>query len=156
MDELIINFIKTYGLPLGLIALGGVVLLCILKYGNVFRKLAEKWRHFLYLAITIGFSLIASAIYLAASGQFSAEYFFAVGLAIFTLDQAIYAIIKATPAGDLVSGLFDKIKAAIKKKTSAAAAEPPAVEQKDENGEKTAQNGATTSTDGGDAQTPNK
>ena len=36
MDELIINFIKTYGLPLGLIALGGVVLLCILKYGNVF------------------------------------------------------------------------------------------------------------------------
>ena len=89
MDELIINFIKTYGLPLGLIALGGVVLLCILKYGNVFRKLAEKWRHFLYLTITIGFSLIASAIYLAASGQFSAEYFFAVGLAIFTLDQAI-------------------------------------------------------------------
>ena len=42
MDELIINFIKTYGLPLGLIALGGVVLLCILKYGNVFRKLAEN------------------------------------------------------------------------------------------------------------------
>ncbi len=151
MDELIINFIKTYGLPLGLIALGGVVLLCILKYGNVFRKLAEKWRHFLYLTITIGFSLIASAIYLAASGQFSA-----VGLAIFTLDQAIYAIIKATPAGDLVSGLFDKLKAAIKKKTSATAAELPVVEQNDENAETTAQNGATPPTDGGNAQTPNK
>lgn len=156
MDELIINFIKTYGLPLGLIALGGVVLLCILKYGNVFRKLAEKWRHFLYLAITIGFSLVASAIYLAASGQFSAEYFFAVGLAIFTLDQAIYAIIKATPAGDLVSGLFDKLIAAIKKKTGATTAELPAVEQKNENAENTAQNGATAPTGGGDAQTPNK
>ena len=156
MDELIINFIKTYGLPLGLIALGGVVLLCILKYGNVLRKRAEKWRHFLYLTITIGFSLIASAIYLAASGQFSAEYFFAVGLAIFTLDQAIYAIIKATPAGDLVSGLFDKLKAAIKKKTSATAAELPVVEQNDENAETTAQNGATPPTDGGNAQTPNK
>ena len=155
MDELIINFIKTYGLPLGLIALGGVVLLCILKYGNVFRKLAEKWRHFLYLTITIGFSLIASAIYLAASGQFSAEYFFAVGLAIFTLDQAIYAIIKATPAGDLVSGLFDKLKAAIKKKTGAAA-ESSAVEQKDGSDEKTAKNGATPPTDSGEAQTPNK
>lgn len=156
MDELIINFIKTYGLPLGLIALGGVVLLCVLKYGNVFKKLAEKWRHCLYLAISIGFSLIAAAIYLAATGQFSAEYFFAVGLAIFTLDQAIYAIIKATPAGELVSGLFDKIKAAIGKKTGETAADPSTIEKSDETPAKTAQNGATTPTDDGDAQTPNK
>ena len=47
----------------------------------------------------------------------------------FTLDQAIYAIIKAR-RGDLVSGLFDKLKAAIKKKTSATAAELPVVETK--------------------------
>lgn len=156
MDELIINFIKTYGLPLGLIALGGVVLLCVLKYGNVFKKLAEKWRHFLYLAISIGFSLIAAAIYLAATGQFSAEYFFAVGLAIFTLDQAIYAIIKATPAGELVSGLFDKIKAAIGKKNGETAADPSTIEKSDETPAETAQNGATTPTGGGDEQTPNK
>lgn len=156
MDELIINFIKTYGLPLGLIALGGVVLLCILKYGNVFKKLAEKWRHFLYLAISIGFSLIAAAIYLAATGQFSAEYFFAVGLAIFTLDQAIYAIIKATPAGELVSGLFDKLKAAIGKKTGETAADPSIIEKPDGTPAETAQNGAKTPTDDGDEQTPNK
>lgn len=156
MEELIVAFIKTYGLPLGLIALGGVVLLCVLKYGNVFKKLAEKWRHFLYLAISIGFSLIAAAIYLAATGQYSAEYFFAVGLAIFTLDQAIYAIIKATPAGELVSGLFDKVKAAIEKKTGETAADLSTIEQSDETPVETAQNGATTPTGDGDAQTPNK
>lgn len=156
MEELIIDFIKTYGLSLGLIALGGVLLLCILKYGNVFKKLDEKWRHFLYIAIAVGFSLIASAIYLAATGQFSAEYFFAVGAAIFTLDQAIYAVIKATPLGDLLSGLADKIKAAIKCKIGKNTEDPPEIAKSNENGTESPKNGATEPTGADNAQTPNK
>ena len=39
MDELIINFIKTYGLPLGLNAQCGDFLQCKHKYGNKLMKL---------------------------------------------------------------------------------------------------------------------
>ena len=144
MEDLIINFITTYGLPLGLIALAGVVLLCGLKYGNVFKKLSEAWRHVVYIAIALGFSLIAAAVYLLATGQFSAEYFFAIAAAIFTLDQAVYAVIKATTLGDLVRGALDKLKAAIKEKFGKKAAELPAAEETDEKGAESAQNGATT------------
>lgn len=150
MEDLIIEFIKTYGLPLGLIAIAGVVLLCILKKCNVFKKLEEKLRHVVYIAIAVAFSLIAAAIYLLATGAFSAEYFFAIAAALFTLDQAAYAIIKATPVGDWTDGLIDKIIDAIKKKLGKKAADPPATNETEEKRAESAQNDATTaeSTDG--------
>ena len=141
MEELIIDFIKTYSLPLAGIALAGVVLLCILKYGNVFSKLEENVRHWIYLAIAVGFSLIAAAIYLLATKQFAAEYYFALAGAIFTLDQAIYATIKATPLGDLLSKAFDAMFSKIKKPTAEQITETP---EADKTHTETAEKGATT------------
>lgn len=94
MEEQILQYFVSYGLPLGGIALIGVVILAILKGCNVFKNLAEGWRHLLYIVISFAFSLIASGIYLAATGQFTLAIFGTVALALYVLDQAVYATIK--------------------------------------------------------------
>ena len=69
MNEIIAFFAK-YGLILTLIAVVGVIILGIMKYCNLFKKLPEKSRHYVYLIISIGLSVIATIIYLLIVGQF--------------------------------------------------------------------------------------
>ena len=45
--ENLINFFTAYGLAITLIALAGIVILGILKYCNLFRKLEERKRHYI-------------------------------------------------------------------------------------------------------------
>lgn len=108
--EAIIQFMGAYGLPLTLIALLGIVALGLMKYGNAFRKIEEGHRHYIYLAITVGFSLAATAIYLAVVGAFEWNYFLAVSGAIFALNQTFYNVFKVTPVKDLFTKVCDYTK----------------------------------------------
>ena len=108
--ENILIFFKNYGLVLTIIAISGIALLGVLKYCNTFSKLKELTRHLLYLSISIGFSLIASAIYLLIVGQFSWDYFAALSVAIYVLNQTFYNIFKVTKFNDLCVTVLNFIK----------------------------------------------
>lgn len=114
MDNILI-FFRTYGLNLTLIAVAGVVVLGFLKYCNVFSKLAETTRHILYLSISIGLSLIASAIYLIVIHAFSIDYFMALAVAIYLFNQTMYNIFKVTKLNDLCVKILDFLKHIIHK-----------------------------------------
>lgn len=108
MNELII-FFQNYGLPITLIALLGVIVLGILKYCNVFSKIAEKYRHWIYIGISVAISVIGTVIYLAIAGQFDINYILTISAALFALNQAFYSVFKATSINDLGTKVLDII-----------------------------------------------
>lgn len=108
MNELII-FFQNYGLPITLIALLGVMVLGILKYCNVFSKIDEKYRHWIYIGISVAISVIGTVIYLAIAGQLDINYILTISAALFTLNQAFYSIFKATSINDLGTKVLDII-----------------------------------------------
>ena len=63
----------------------------------------------LYLAISVGFSVITSAIYLAAIKKFDITYFCAIAAAIFSLNQTMYSIYENTKLRDLLHKIFGAI-----------------------------------------------
>lgn len=151
MDQTI-DFFLTYGFPLTGIAVLGIIILGVLKYCNVFKKIAEKWRHYIYLGISVGISLIGAAVYLLIVKQFTAGYFFAIAAAILTLNQVWYNIFKITPVNELAAKGLDIIVNFFKKKLGIHAEETPEAEKTDEKPAETAQNGATTAGNADDAQ----
>ena len=112
MDELLV-FLQNYGWQLALIALAGIIILGILKYCNVFKKLDEKVRHVLYLVISVGLSVVGSIIYLACIHQLTVGGAFAVAGAIFALNQAFYTIYDTTTLKELGKKLVEWIKGLI-------------------------------------------
>ncbi len=119
MEEMLI-FLKNYGLVLTLIALAGIGILGILKHYNCFSKVEEKYRHYLYIGISVAFSLIGSAIYLLVLKQFEVNYFLALAAAILLLNQTCYNLIKATSVGNLFAKIFDFLKRLFTKQTTEA------------------------------------
>ena len=115
MEELL-QFFQQHGLWLTVIALAGVIVLGILKYCNVFKKLDEKVRHVLYLVISVGISLIGSAIYLACVGGFDITYFITLAGAIFALDQTFYAIYANLGIKELLGKVWEYVKLLIDSK----------------------------------------
>lgn len=114
MEELMV-FFTNYGWQITLIAFIGIVLLGILKYANVFKKIEKEKRKPIYLAISVGFSLIATIIYLLIIGSFSIEYVITVTAATYGLNQAMYAVYEQTTLRELLIKLLDLIKARLKK-----------------------------------------
>lgn len=108
MNELII-FFQNYGLPITLIALLGVMVLGILKYCNVFSKIDEKYRHWIYIGISVAISVIGTVIYLAIASQLDINYILTISAALFALNQAFYSIFKATSINDLGTKILDII-----------------------------------------------
>lgn len=118
MDELVTSFVNLfgqYGLAITLISLAGVIVLGILKYCNVFKKVDEKYRHYAYLGISIALSMIGSVIYLACVHQLTFSIFCALASIIFGINQAAYAIYANTPLKELLLKLLDIIKNLIHK-----------------------------------------
>ncbi len=115
MNELI-TFFNNYGLAITIIAVVGIIILGVLKYCNLFKKLEEKNRHYIYLAISIGISLIASAVYLLITKQFVWDYFLIIAGAIYVLNQTFYNIFKTTSLNALGTKILDFIKAWFVKK----------------------------------------
>ena len=105
--ENLIKFFSAYGLAITLIALAGIVILGILKYCNLFKKLEEGKRHYIYLTISVGLSLIGTAIYLLVVGQFEFNYFLLIASAIYALNQTFYNIFKITPINTLFRKILD-------------------------------------------------
>lgn len=92
MEEMIINFISTYGWKLALIACSGIFVLGILKFFKLFEKIEKPKRKYLYAGISAGISIIASAIYLVVVGAFNWAGFGVIAGAIYGINQAIYAL----------------------------------------------------------------
>lgn len=115
MNELL-TFFQQNGLWLTLIALVGIILLGVLKYCNVFKRLSESYRHVCYLAITVTTSVVGSIIYLACTRQLSMGYVCTLAGAIFALNQAFYAIYSTTSLQELIKKLIEWVKAFSKNK----------------------------------------
>lgn len=109
MEELLV-FFQNYGWQLALIALAGVIILGVLKYCNVFSKLDEKYRHIIYLAISVGVSLIGSIVYLACIHQLTIGGAIAIAGAILALNQVFYSIYANTPLKELWNKFIGWIK----------------------------------------------
>lgn len=122
MEELV-SFFEKYGVGLTLIALAGVAILGLMKYYNLFKKLDEKKRHYIYLVISVGFSVLAAAIYLACVGTFEVSYFLAVSAALYALNQAFYTTFKVTPVNKMTAQLWDFIVKIAKSKNATDDAE---------------------------------
>lgn len=104
-----------YGVAIMCIALAGIIILGILKYCNVFKKLDEKYRHYAYLGISIVLSIIGSVIYLACVHQLTFSIVCSLATLIFGLNQAAYAIYANTPIKELFVKVLDAIKKLIHK-----------------------------------------
>lgn len=109
MEELL-NFLQNYGWQLALIALAGVIILGILKYCKVFDKFEEKLRHFFYLLVSVGISIVGSIIYLACVHQLDVVLVFTLAGAIFALNQAFYTIYDTTPLRSLLKKIWEWFK----------------------------------------------
>lgn len=109
MEELIV-FLSNYGLYITLIAIVGIAVLGVMKYCNLFKKIDETKRHYIYLLISVGFSVVATAIYLAIIRGFEWDYFLAISVAMFALNQTFYSIFKVTPINKLFVTILDLIK----------------------------------------------
>lgn len=92
MEEMILQFITTYGWKLALIACSGIFVLGILKFFKVFEKINKEKRKYLYAGVSAGISIIASAIYLVIIGSFNWAGFGVIAGAIYGINQAIYAL----------------------------------------------------------------
>lgn len=115
MEEMVI-FWQFYGWQIALIALVGIVILGILKYANAFSKVSEENRKPIYFAISVGFSIVATVIYLAAIKQLNADYVVTVSIAMYALNQTMYSIYETTKLRDLLSKLFALIAEKIKQR----------------------------------------
>lgn len=112
MEEMMF-FLQTYGWQLALIALLGIIILGVLKYANVFKNVKEENRKPIYFAISVGFSLLATVVYLLIIKQFDITYFIGVATAIYALNQTMYSVYETTKLKDLVCKLLDLIKVKI-------------------------------------------
>lgn len=110
MAEAILRFAREYGLGIAIIALAGIAILGVMKYCNLFKGIEEGHRHYLYLAISVSISIIATLIYLGIVHQFTPEYIITVATAIFALNQTAYNIFKVTPVNDVCTGILDILK----------------------------------------------
>lgn len=90
--NMIIQFFDKYGLKLALVACIGIFLLGILKFFHVFDKIEKGKRKYVYAGISGGFSIIASAIYLAVSGGFEWASFGVLAVSILVLNHSMYAL----------------------------------------------------------------
>lgn len=106
MEELL-QFLQNYGWQLGLIAIAGILILGFLKYTGIFKGIEETYRHYIYLGISIGISVLAAIIYLAAVGQLTFSYACIIAAAIYALNQTFYNIFDITPINELLKKLLD-------------------------------------------------
>lgn len=108
MSELV-EFFTVNGLQLTLIAILGIVILGVLKYTCILKKLPEKYRHFIYLTISLGFSFIASGVYMKVHNNFDVKAYVALCGMIYALNQTFYNIFKITSLNKLFQNIADFI-----------------------------------------------
>lgn len=105
--ENLMEFFGKYGFAITLIAILGIAMLGIMKYCNLFKKFEEKKRHYIYLAISVGFTILATVVYLLIVGRFDFNYVLLLASAIYALNQTFYNIFKITPVNKLLGKMLD-------------------------------------------------
>ncbi len=141
--ETLLEFFKNYGLPITIIAVVGIVILGILKYCNLFKKIAENKRHYIYFAISVGLSVLATIIYLLIVKQFTAGYVIAIAVAIYALNQTFYNIFKITPINELARKLLDFIVSLFKRKNDVETPATATPDKQPDDGTETARDAET-------------
>lgn len=104
--EAIMTFYGTHGLWLTLIAVASIILLAVLKYTNSFIKYTETARHWLYIAIAVGLSILGAIVYMLITESFDAETVIIFTSNVFGLNQMFYNIFKVTKLKDLFKNII--------------------------------------------------
>lgn len=116
--ENLLNFLAVYGLPLTAIAVVGIILLGVMKYCNFFTKIDEKYRHWIYIGISVCFSVVGSIIYLCCIHKFDWNFILPLTAAIYALNQTFYNIFKVCTLNELCIKILDWIKEILKRKNN--------------------------------------
>ena len=114
--EQVVVFAAANGWQIALIALLGIILLGVLKYCNVFKKIDQEKRKPIYFAISVGASLVGTIVYLLIIKQFNLEYIIGLTGVIYSLNQTAYTFFENTKLRDLSVKLLDWIVSLFKKK----------------------------------------
>lgn len=108
--ESLSEFFILHGLKTTLVAIGGIFLLGVLKYANVFKRFDGTLRHALYFIFIVLYSLIASSVYLLIEQEFSLYSLLSVSILICSINQTAYNIFKTTTLKDLLDECLEKFK----------------------------------------------
>lgn len=90
--NVIIDFFKTFGWQLFLLALSGIVVLGMLKWFGCFRKLKDEHKKYVYFALSCLFSIIACTIYLIVISNFHWISYLMLCIAVIGLTLVVYGI----------------------------------------------------------------
>ena len=90
--NVIIDFFKTFGWQLFLLALSGIVILGALKWFGCFKKIKKDYKKYVYFGLSCAFSLIACTIYLVATHNFNWASYLALCVAVIGLTIVVYAL----------------------------------------------------------------
>ena len=123
MEEMVINFFTNYGWQLALCAISGILVLGILKFFNVFKKVEASKQKYAYAGVSSIFSIAAAAVYLVLTNSFVWTSFGITASAIFTFNQTMYSIYENTGLRSLVQKLGNAIVNAVAKNKVTAAEE---------------------------------
>lgn len=91
METLLIDFISSYGVPISLLALSGIVILGILKFFRIFDKIKKENRQPFYAATSTVLSVVAIIVYLAITNALTVTGIIIIAPLIYLLNQGAYA-----------------------------------------------------------------
>ena len=90
VTTMVLEFFKTYGWQLCLIACSGIFILGFLKAFGLFDKVPQEKKKYIFGGISTGISIIGSAIYLACTHGFEWVSFGTIAGTILIMNNAIY------------------------------------------------------------------
>lgn len=94
--NVIVNFFKTYGWQLSLLAFSGIVILGLLKWFGCFKKLNDKYKKYVYFGLSVIISILSCTIYIFVVNQFNWANYGILCLAIVGFTLTIYGLYEHT------------------------------------------------------------
>lgn len=89
---IIIDFFKTFGWQLFLLALSGIIVLGCLKWFGCFKKLNSLYKKYVYFGLSCLFSIVACTIYLLITHNFVWTTYLALCLSVIGLTIVVYSL----------------------------------------------------------------
>ena len=90
VTTMVLEFFKTYGWQLCLIACSGIFILGAMKAFGIFDKVPQDKKKYIFGGISTGISIIASAIYLLCTNGFEWVSFGVLAGTILAMNNALY------------------------------------------------------------------
>lgn len=92
MVDFVLDFFKTYGLNLSLLALTGIVVLGCLKWFGCFKKIKAEYKKYVYFGTSCVLSIIACTIYILAIHEFAWTSYLLLCVAVIGFTIAVYGL----------------------------------------------------------------